>query len=86
MKTGAIFYVTGDHRLKEGVEAMEIARKLGIHADRAALVSNTEGYEDIIDAWWALLTKGMKLVVCYIVSTMDGKGFNLNSQPLRLCG
>lgn len=86
MKTGAIFYVTGDRPLKEGLEAMEIAQKLGIHADRAALVSTTEGYEDIIDAWWALLTKGMKLVVCCIVSTVDGKSFSLNSQPLRLCG
>ena len=86
MKTGAIFYVTGEHPPKEGMEAMEIARKLGIQADEATLVSLTEGYEDIIDAWWMLLTKGMKRVVCFVVSTGDGKNFELGRQPLRLCG
>ncbi len=86
MKTGAIFYVTGERPLREGVEAMEIARKLGIQADKATLVSTTEGYEDIVDAWWMLLTKGMSHVVCYVVSTMDGRNFKLYRQPLRLCG
>ena len=86
MKTGAILYITGASPPGEGVEAGKLARDLGIHADRALLVSQTIGYENVIDAWWTLLTKGMKQVVCCVVSTQDGKTFLLNGEPLRLCG
>lgn len=86
MKTGAILYFTGISSPGEETEIRKIAEELGIEADRVEMVSGTEGYEDIIDAWWILLTRGMKQVVCFMVSSMDGKHFNLVSQPLRLCG
>ncbi len=86
MKTGAILYVTGDTAPEKEIQALKLARDLGIRADRAALVSSTMGYEDVIDAWWALLTQGMKRVICCAVSSQDGKTFLLKGQPLRLCG
>ena len=86
MKTGAILYVTGTPPIGEGVEALKVARKLGIQADRATLVSRTSGYENIVDAWWMLLTKGMNRVVCCVVTTRDGKTFNLSAEPLQLYG
>ncbi len=86
MKTGAILYVAGESALDETVDAGSIAKELGIAADRVEMVSATRGYEDVIDAWWMLLTRGMKRVVCFMVSSMDGKHFKLVSQPLRLCG
>ncbi len=86
MKTGVIFYVAGEHPISEGMEAMDLAKKLGIHVDRAMLVSRTTGYESVVDAWWALLTKGMKCVMCCVVTTQDGENFKLTAEPLRLCG
>ena len=86
MKTGAIFYVTGKRPIREGIEAMDLARRLGIHVDRALLVSRTTGYESVVDAWWTLLTKGMRRVMCCVVTTRDGENFELTAEPLRLCG
>ncbi len=86
MKTGAILYVTNASRLKGEFDAGKIARDLGIQADRVEVVSRSMGYEDVIDAWWVLLTRGMKRVMCFMVSSVDGRNFELVSQPLRLCG
>ncbi len=85
MKTGAILYFAGSP-LKGDVEARKIAADLGIDADRVEIVSSSVGYENIIDAWWMLLARGMKRVVCFMVTTMDEQNFKLVSQPLRLCG
>ncbi len=86
MKTGIILYLTGDSRLEEGIEAEKLAKDLGIEGDKIELVSKNNGYEDVIDAWWILLTRGMKRVLCFMVSSIDGRHFKLVSQPLRLCG
>jgi len=86
LKTGAILYLTGNSSLGGDIEARKIAEELGINADRVEVVSGSVGYEDVVDAWWMLLTRGMKRVICFMVSTMDGQHFKLVSQPLRLCG
>jgi len=86
LKTGAILYLTGNLSLGGDIEARKIAEDLGINVDRVEIVSDSVGYEDVVDAWWMLLTRGMKRVICFMVSTMDGQRFKLVSQPLRLCG
>ena len=86
MKTGAILYVMGQTEIDEEIDTSAVIKNLGIEADKVAIVSATSGYEDIQDAWWMLLARGMKRVLCFSVATQDGATFRLAGQPLRLCG
>ena len=86
MKTGAILYVMGQTEIDEEIDTSAVIKNLGIQADKVAVVSATSGYEDIQNAWWMLLARGMKQILCLFVTTQDGATFQLTKQPLRLCG
>jgi len=41
---------------------------------------------DVLDVWWSLTAKGMKLIICKIAEMADGLGLKLTGRDLRLCG
>jgi len=86
VKTGAILYIMGQTEIDEEIDPSAVIKNLGIQADKVVVVSATSSHEDIQDAWWMLLARGMKRVLCLFVATQDGATFRLAGQPLRLCG
>ena len=61
-------------------------RTLLIRADRVEVVSYTTGHFDVMDAWWLLITKGMKKIVCMFAEVTNNSELRLTGRELRLCG
>jgi len=87
MKTGAIVYVVGGESIiDEGFDMIREVRSLPIKADRVEVVSPIAGHFDVMDAWWMLIEKGMKRVVCMLAEIVNGSEIRLTGRELRLCG
>ena len=84
MKTGVILYVVGganpDDEMEDAVE------RLGIKAHRVETVFSGSTHFDIMDVWWSLTAKGMKLIICKIAEMVNGSELRLTGRELRLCG
>jgi len=87
MKTGVIVYVAGGESIiYEDFDMIGAVRSLSIKADRVEVVSPTAGHFDVMDAWWMLITKGMKLIVCMLAEVNNNSEVRLTGRELRLCG
>ncbi len=86
MKTGVIIYVVGKESLNDTIDFEEASKRLNIKADRVEVVSSIPGNFDVMDAWWLLTVKGMKLIVCMIAEVINRSELKLTGQELRLCG
>ena len=86
MKTGVIVYVVGKESLDDTIDFEESVKRLSIKADRVEIVSSIPGNFDVMDAWWLLTVKGMKLIVCMIAEVINRSELKLTGQELRLCG
>ena len=64
----------------------ELVWESGIKADRLEIITRTSGQFDIHDAWWHLVAKGMKRVLCLIAEVDDDGKLRLTGRQLRLCG
>ncbi len=86
MKTGVIVYVVGSENRLEGSDLTEAVKRLNIDAERVEIVSSSSGHFDVMDAWWALTTKGMSRIVCLIAEVSRNARLRLTGRELRLCG
>jgi hypothetical protein len=86
MKTGVIVYVVGKESLNDTIDFEEAGKRLNINADRVEVVSSIGGNYDVMDAWWLLTVKGMKLIVCMFVEVVNRSQLRLTGRELRLCG
>ena len=86
MKMGVIVCVVGKESLDDTIDLEEAGKKLNIKADRVEVVSSMDGNFDVMDAWWLLTVKGMKLIVCMIAEVVDHSELRLTGRELRLCG
>jgi 3-mercaptopyruvate sulfurtransferase SseA len=86
MKTGLILYIVGEECPDDEVDLNKAVKKLGIRADRVAVISPETGYFDVMDAWWFLTTKGMHKIVCSHAEFSGRSGLQLTGRELRLCG
>ncbi len=87
MKTGVILYVSeGKNIMDEDFDMIGAVKRLPIMADRVEVISSTTGHFDIMDAWWLLITKGMKKVVCMFAEVTNNSELRLTGKELRLCG
>ncbi len=86
MKTGAIVYIAGGERMGDDFDLEEAIERLNLGADRVEVVSPKAGYFDVMDAWWMLTAKGMRMIVCMIAEVVDRSQLKLTGRELRLCG
>ena len=86
MKTGVIVYVVGGEGLYDNLEMEVAVRRLDLKADRVEIVSANSSHFDVMDAWWLLMAKGMKRVVCMLAEVVNSSELKLTGRELRLCG
>ena len=86
MKKGAIVYIAGGERMGDDFDLEQAVKRLNIKADRVEVVSPEAGHFDVMDAWWMLMAKGMKLVVCMLAEVESHSKLKLTGRKLRLCG
>ena len=86
MKSGLIIYVVGDEppNWNTALESMAIKEKT--KADLVEIITANTGHFDVLDAWWSLLTKGMKRVSCMVGEFSPAGNLTLKSRELHLCG
>jgi hypothetical protein len=86
MKTGVIVYIVGGEGPYDDFDIKEAVRILNINADRVEVVFSRSSNFDVMDAWWSLTAKGMKLIVCMLAEVVNSSQLKLTGQELRLCG
>ena len=86
MKTGLIVYVVGAEPAEwDPASEMKSIRQI-CQADRVEVITAQRGHFDVLDAWWALLTKGMTRVICMIGEFAPNGRLTLQERKLCLCG
>jgi len=86
MKTGVIVYVVGGEGPYDDFDMKKTVRRLNINADRVEVVFSRSSNFDVMDAWWSLTAKGMKLIVCMLAEVGNCSKLKLTGMELRLCG
>jgi len=86
MRTGLIVYVVGAEPPDWDVEGEIKTVKEKHKADLVEIITGSSGYFDVHDAWWPLLTRGMKRVTCIIGEFSPKGGLVFTGSALRLCG
>jgi hypothetical protein len=86
MKTGLIVYVVGTEPVDWDEDYALRAIRQSSRADLVEIITVTSGHFDVLDAWWSLLTRGMKQIVCIIGEFMPNGDLTLKERKLCLCG
>jgi hypothetical protein len=86
MKTGLIVYVVGTEPVDWDAESQLRAIKQSSRADLVEIITVKSGHFDVLDAWWSLLTRGMKRIICTIGEFTPNGNLTLKERKLHLCG
>ena len=86
MKTGVILYIVGGEGPYDDFDTEKAVRRLDIRADRVETVLGKSPHFDVMDAWWLLIAKGMKKIVCMLAEVTNNSELRLTGRKLRLCG
>ena len=86
MKTGLIVYVVGSEPVDWDADLQLRAIRQSSRADLVEIITAKSGHFDILDAWWSLLARGMKQIVCIIGEFTPNGDLTLNERRLCLCG
>ena len=86
MKTGVIVYIVGGEGSYDDFDMKEAVRRLNINADRVEVIFSRSSHFDVMDAWWSLTAKGMKLIICMFAEVVNFSELRLTGRELRLCG
>ncbi len=86
MKTGVILYVVGDEPVNRNTNMKDLVNKLPLIAERVEVISRNAGHFDVHDAWWSLIAKGMKHILCVLAEYTKTGDLRLTGRSLRLCG
>ncbi len=86
MKTGIILYVAGGDRIEDDFDVEKAVANLNLKADKVELVSLKAGHFSVMDAWWLLLAKGMRRIVCLVAEVVNGSELKLTGRQLRIWG
>ena len=86
MKTGLIVYVVGIEPVDWDADSESRAIKQSSRADLVEIITVKSGHFDVLDAWWFLLTRGMKRIVCRIGEFTPNGNLTLKKRRLCLCG
>ena len=85
MKIGLIVYVVGKEPADWDADSESTSIKNRCKADRVEIITVKSGHFDVLDAWWSLLTKGMKKIVCMIGEFTPNGSLTLKERQLCLC-
>ena len=86
MKSGVIVYVAGDPP-RDWEEDKKVAIKgLETQADSIEIITRTTGHFDVLDAWRALVCRGMSHIVCKMGIFDESGNIEITGRELRLCG
>jgi hypothetical protein len=86
MKSGLIIYVVGKEPPNWDAEFELMTIKKNKKVDLVEIITAETGHFDVLDAWWSLLTKGMKRIACIIGEFSPAGNLTLTSRELNLCG
>ncbi|MBW2449329.1 MAG: hypothetical protein JRE92_02740 [Deltaproteobacteria bacterium] len=86
MKTGLIVYVVGTEPVDWDATSELTAIKQHRQVDMVEIITIKSGHFDVLDAWWSLLTRGMKRIVCIIGEFTPNGNLTLKEHQLFLCG
>ena len=86
MKSGLIIYVVGTEPPNWDVEFELKTVKKNTKVDLVEIITGNTGHFDVLDAWWSLLTKGMKRITCVIGEFSPTGILTLTGRELHLCG
>ena len=86
MKTGVILYIVGGEGPYDDMDMEDVVKRLDLKADRVEIVSANSSHFDVMDAWWLLMARGMKRVVCMLAEVVNRSELKLTGRELRLCG
>jgi hypothetical protein len=86
VKTGLIVYVVGAEPVGWDADLQLSAIRQGRRADLVEIITTKSGHFDVLDAWWSLLSKGMKRIVCIIGEFTPNGNLTLKERELCLCG
>ena len=86
MKTGAIVYVVDSGIRESDFNTEDAVKSLNLKADRVEVVFSQSQYFDIMDAWWSLAAKGMKLITCFTAGAINDSELKLTGRELKICG
>jgi hypothetical protein len=85
MKTGLIVYVVGTEPADwDAASEIKAIRQIS-QADLVEIITAQWGHFDILDAWWSLLARGMKQVICMIGEFTPNGHLTLQDRKLCLC-
>ncbi len=85
MKTGLIVYVVGTEPADwDAASEMKNIRQIS-RVDLVEIITAQWGHFDVLDAWWSLLTRGMKQVICMIGEFTPNGHLTLQGRKLCLC-
>jgi hypothetical protein len=86
MKSGLIIYVVGKEPPNWDATFDLMTVKKNTRADLVEIITANTGHFDVLDAWWSLLTKGMKRITCMIGEFSTAGNLMLTGRELHLCG
>ncbi len=85
MKTGIIVYIADAEGMGDDFDIERAIQRLDLKADGIEVVSPSVGHFDVMDAWWRLIVRGMKSIVCLMTEVIDNSDLRLTGSELRLC-
>ena len=86
MKSGVIIYVAGNAPQGWTEDDETGLRNLESQADLIEIITTQTGHFDVLDAWHALLLKGMSYIICKMAVFNESGDIEFTGRELRLCG
>jgi hypothetical protein len=82
MKTGIIFYITGEKDPEQEINQNSVKNAL----PSADLYRFADNEEEIVNYWWELTAKGMHRILCQIAQLERDNNIRITQKSLRLSG
>jgi hypothetical protein len=86
MKDGLIVYLVSSSDLAEDFDAAAATQSWGYPAHRVELVSQTQGFFAVEDAWHFLLTRGCGRISLMVAQAEGPEHLRPLGPAVRLCG
>ncbi len=86
MKQGLIMYLVGDADVDHNLDLKAAVQDLGFPADQVGLVSATEGFFEVEEAWHYLYTRGCGRIDLMVARAAGSSSLEALKPPVHLCG
>jgi hypothetical protein len=86
MKRGVIIYTAGEAPASWTEDKEKLVKASVVGAEAVEIITTRTGHFDVLDAWWALNSKGMDYIECKLAMFTENGDLNDTGRILRLCG